>query len=203
MKGGAAMSGDDEETGPDNQSEEGDGPGPNLPSSPLDQLLKRFLERQGRGMPQPQMGKRVALGSGFIIDPQGYIVTNNHVVGEAGAVTVIFQDDSKHPAKIVGRDPKTDLALLKIETTQPLPFVAWGDSDAAKIGDGILAIGNPFGLGGTVTTGIISARGRDIHSGPFDDYLQLDAPINRGNSGGPTFNHQGQVIRINTASQPP
>src|SRR5260221_3353758 len=200
MKGDAAMSDDDEETGPDNQSDNRNGRGPNFPQSPFDQLLRRFFEQQGRGgMPKPQIGKRVALGSGFIIDPQGYIATNNHVGGEAGTVTVIFQDDTKHPAKIVGRDAMTDLALLKIDTDQPLPFVTWGDSDAAKIGDWILAIGNPFGLGGTVTTGIISARGRDIHSGPFDDFLQLDAAINRGNSGGPTFTQQGQVIGINTA----
>ena len=213
MKGDAAMSSDDEEASPGSMPG-GNGGMPNFPSSPFDEMLKRFFDQQGRGpgngpgmgpgMPQrPQTGNRVALGSGFIIDPQGYVVTNNHVVGEAGTVTVIFQDDSKHPAKIVGRDPKTDLALLKIETSKPLPFVAWGDSDAAKIGDWILAIGNPFGLGGTVTTGIISARGRDIHSGPFDDYLQLDAPINRGNSGGPTFNQQGQVIGINTAIYSP
>ncbi len=201
MKGDAAVGGDDEDSGPDS----GPDAGPNFPPSPFDQLLKRFFEQQGRGMPQrPQLGKRVALGSGFIIDPQGYVVTNNHVVGEAGgSVTVIFQDDSKHPAKIIGRDAKTDLALLKIDTDQPLPFVTWGDSDAAKVGDWILAIGNPFGLGGTVTTGIISARGRDIHSGPFDDFLQLDAAINRGNSGGPTFTQQGQVIGINTAIYSP
>src|SRR6266446_984162 len=209
MKGDAAMSSDDEEASPGSMPG-GNGGIPNFPSSPFDEMLKRFFDQQGRGpgngpgMPQrPQTGNRVALGSGFIIDPQGYVVTNNHVVGESGTVTVIFQDDTKHPAKIVGRDPKTDLALLKIETSKPLPFVAWGDSDAAKIGDWILAIGNPFGLGGTVTTGIISARGRDIHSGPFDDYLQLDAPINRGNSGGPTFNQQGQVIGINTAIYSP
>jgi serine protease Do len=200
-KGDAAMSGDDEDS-PD--SGPGNGPMPNFPPSPFDQLLKRFFEQQGRGPVPPQLGKRVALGSGFIIDPQGYIVTNNHVVGEAGGtVTVIFQDDSKHAAKIIGRDAKTDLALLKIDTDKPLPYVTWGDSDAAKVGDWILAIGNPFGLGGTVTTGIISARGRDIHSGPFDDFLQLDAPINRGNSGGPTFNQQGQVIGINTAIYSP
>src|SRR5258707_7514341 len=204
MRGDAAMSGDDEETGHDNQSDNGNGPGPNCPQSRFDQLLNRFFEQQGRGgMPQPQTGKRVALGSGFIIDPQGYIVTNNHVAGEAGTVTVSFQDDTKHPAKIVGRDAMTDLALLKIDTDKPLPFVTWGDSDAAKIGDWILAIGNPFGLGGTVTTGIISARGRDIHAGPFDDFLQLDAAINRGNSGGPTFTQQGQVIGINTAIYSP
>jgi len=203
MKGDAAMGGDDEESGPDNQSDNGGAP--NFPASPFDELLKKFFEQQGRGpnMQRPQIGKRVALGSGFIIDPQGYVVTNNHVVGESGTVTVIFQDDSKHPAKIIGRDAKTDLALLKIDTDKPLPFVTWGDSDAAKVGDWILAIGNPFGLGGTVTTGIISARGRDIHAGPFDDFLQLDAAINRGNSGGPTFTQQGQVIGINTAIYSP
>src|SRR5258708_6189270 len=197
----AAMGGDDQESGPDS------GPGGAFPPSPFDQFLKRFFEQQqGRGpnVPRPpQAGQHVALGSGFIIDPQGYVVTNNHVVGEAGAITVIFQDDTKHPAKIIGRDPKTDLALLKIETSKPLPYVSWGDSDAARVGDWIMAVGNPFGLGGSVTTGIISARGRDIHSGPFDDFLQLDAPINRGNSGGPTFNQQGQVIGINTAIYSP
>ncbi len=121
----------------------------------------------------------------------------------ADKVTVIFQDDSKHPAKVVGRDPKTDLALLKIDAPQPLPYVAWGDSDAAQVGDWVLAVGNPFGLGGTVSSGIISARGRDIHSGPYDDFLQIDASINRGNSGGPTFNLDGQVIGINTAIYSP
>jgi serine protease Do len=198
---------DDQDAMP--QRDEQDNPGgdaaPNFPASPFDQFLKRFFDQQqpGHGQNRPQVGKRVALGSGFIIDPQGYVVTNNHVVGEAASVTVVFQDDTKHPAKIVGRDPKTDLALLKIDTDKPLPFVTWGDSDQAKVGDWIIAVGNPFGLGGTVTTGIVSARGRDIHSGPFDDFLQLDAAINRGNSGGPTFNQQGQVIGINTAIYSP
>jgi serine protease Do len=183
------------------------GPSPDFPKSPFDELLRRFFDQQqgpnGRQQ-HPQLGERVALGSGFIIDPQGYVVTNNHVVGgNSGTVTVIFQDNSKHPAKIVGRDPKTDLALLKIETSKPLPYVTWGDSDAAKVGDWIIAVGNPFGLGGTVTTGIVSARGRDIHAGPFDDFLQLDAAINRGNSGGPTFNLTGQVVGINTAIYSP
>ncbi len=177
---------------------------PNFPPSPFDEFLRRFFEQQMPNMQAPPPNaKRVALGSGFIIDPQGYVVTNNHVVGESGTVTVIFQDNTKHPAKIVGRDPKTDLALLKIDTKKPLPYVTWGDSSVANVGDWIIAVGNPFGLGGTVTTGIISARGRDIHSGPFDDFLQLDAPINRGNSGGPTFNMQGQVIGINTAIYSP
>ena len=146
---------------------------------------------------------RIALGSGFIIDPSGYVVTNSHVVGGASKVEVTLQDDSKYPAKIIGRDPKTDIALLKIKADKPLPYVTFGDTSTAQVGDWVMAVGNPFGLGGTVTTGIISARGRDIHSGPFDDFLQIDAPINRGNSGGPTFNLDGQVIGINTAIYSP
>ncbi len=135
--------------------------------------------------------QRIALGSGFIVDPSGYVVTNNHVVGDAAKVQVILQDKTKYTAKIVGRDPKTDLAVLKIKADQPLPYVTFGDSSAAQVGDWVMAVGNPFGLGGTVTTGIISARGRDINEGPYDDFLQIDAPINRGNSGGPTFNLEG------------
>ena len=144
-----------------------------------------------------------SLGSGFIIDPEGHIVTNNHVIGDAGKVEVILQDKSRYTAKIVGRDPKTDIAVLKIKADQPLPYVSFGDSSAAQVGDWVMAVGNPFGLGGTVTTGIISARGRDINEGPYDDFLQIDAPINRGNSGGPTFNLDGQVIGINTAIYSP
>jgi serine protease Do len=195
----------DEDATPGAFGQDDNGPSQGFPQSPFDEMMRRFFNQQGpNGQQAPQIGKRVALGSGFIIDPQGYVVTNNHVVGDnAGTVTVIFQDNSKHPAKIIGRDAKTDLALLKIETKTPLPYVGWGDSDMAKVGDWIIAVGNPFGLGGTVTTGIVSARGRDIHSGPFDDFLQLDAPINRGNSGGPTFNQQGQVIGINTAIYSP
>ena len=147
--------------------------------------------------------RRIALGSGFIVDPSGYVVTNSHVIGDAGKVEVTLQDNSKYTAKIVGRDPKTDIAVLKIKADKPLPYVTFGDSSAAQVGDWVMAVGNPFGLGGTVTTGIISARGRDIHSGPFDDFLQIDAPINRGNSGGPTFNLEGQVIGINTAIYSP
>ncbi len=145
----------------------------------------------------------MALGSGFIIDPSGYVVTNNHVVENADKVTVIFQDDSRHPAKIVGRDAKTDLALLKIDAPKPLPYLTWGDSNAENVGDWVLAVGNPFGLGGSVSPGFISARGRDIHAGPYDDFLQIDASINRGNSGGPTFNLNGQVVGINTAIYSP
>ncbi len=195
----------------DEQDMDSDGNGPHqgMPSSPFDEFLRKFFEQQGQGFPgmpmrpMPHPEQRMALGSGFIIDPAGYIVTNNHVVADADKVTVIFQDGSKHPAKVLGRDTKTDLALLKIDAKEPLPYVTWGDSNAAQVGDWVLAVGNPFGLGGTVSSGIISARGRDIHSGPYDDYLQLDAAINRGDSGGPTFNLNGQVIGINTAIYSP
>jgi serine protease Do len=185
-------------------------PSPGVPNSPFDEFLRRFYEQQGPGgqrhfFQQSPGGqaKRIALGSGFIIDPTGYVVTNSHVVGEAAKVEVTLQDKSKFAAKIVGRDPKTDIAVLKITSDKPLPYVSFGDSGAAQVGDWVMAVGNPFGLGGTVTTGIISARGRDIHSGPFDDFLQIDAPINRGNSGGPTFNLDGEVIGINTAIYSP
>ncbi len=182
-----------------------------FPNSPFDEMLRRFFDQQNPGgggqHPFPQNAgrpaQRIALGSGFIIDPSGYVVTNNHVVGDAGKVEVILQDKTKYTAKIVGRDPKTDLAVLKIKADQALPYVTFGDSSAAQVGDWVMAVGNPFGLGGTVTTGIISARGRDINEGPYDDFLQIDAPINRGNSGGPTFNLEGQVIGINTAIYSP
>jgi serine protease Do len=193
--------GDDEDSGP-NQ-----GLPQNFPPSPFDELLRRFFQQQqhqgqGQGFSAPH-GQMVALGSGFIIDPSGYIVTNNHVVDHADKVTVIFQDDSRHPAKVIGRDPKTDLALLKIDAKQPLPYVSWGDSGQSQVGDWVLAVGNPFGLGGTVSPGFISGRSRDIHEGPYDDFLQIDASINRGNSGGPDFNLNGQVIGINTAIYSP
>jgi serine protease Do len=191
------------------ESEPGN-PMPGFPNSPFDEFLRRFFEQQNPNgqhhlFPQIPGGQahRIALGSGFIIDPSGYVVTNNHVVGNAGKVEVTLQDNAKYPAKIIGRDPKTDIAVLKINADKPLPYVTFGDSSAAQVGDWVMAVGNPFGLGGTVTTGIISARGRDIHSGPFDDFLQIDAPINRGNSGGPTFNLEGQVIGINTAIYSP
>ena len=197
--------------GADTMAEEPDqGTSPDSPNSPFDEFLRRFFDQQNQNGQRhlfPQMpggqARRIALGSGFIIDPAGYVVTNSHVVGDASKVEVTFQDDSKYPAKIIGRDPKTDIALLKIKADKPLPYVSFGDSSSAQVGDWVMAVGNPFGLGGTVTTGIISARGRDIHSGPFDDFLQIDAPINRGNSGGPTFNLDGQVIGINTAIYSP
>ena len=176
------------------------------PGSPFEEFFREFMPRHGQGQGQGQKQrhrkpprKATSLGSGFIISPDGYIVTNNHVIMGADEVTVILHNDVNLKATIVGRDPKTDLALLKVETKKPLPAVRWGNSDAAEVGDWIIAIGNPFGLGGTVTAGIISARARVIQAGPYDDFIQTDAPINRGNSGGPMFNMQGQVIGINSA----
>jgi serine protease Do len=178
-----------------------------LPDDPQLAPFRDFLEQFNRGMMPPQGQGRggqpeqevYSLGSGFIIDAAGYVVTNNHVIDEADEVDVILQDDTKLRAKIIGRDSKTDLALLKVESKKPLPFVSFGDSDTQKVGDWIIAIGNPFGLGGSVSAGIISARSRSINSGPFDDFLQTDAAINRGNSGGPMFNMEGKVIGINSA----
>jgi serine protease Do len=162
----------------------------------LDQFFKEFFDRQRRNN-QPR--RMTSLGSGFIIDASGYIVTNNHVIAEADEVTVRLHDDTELKATIVGRDEKTDLALLKVDAKHPLPALEWGDSDTLRIGDWVLAIGNPFGLGGSVTAGIVSARSRDINAGPYDDFIQTDASINRGNSGGPLFNMDGEVIGINTA----
>ncbi len=167
------------------------------PGSPFDQFFHNF--RQHR-----KSGEEVkALGSGFIIDSTGYVVTNNHVIDSASDIVVTTNDGKDYPAKLIGADKKTDLALLKIDAGRPLPTVSFGDSDKARVGDWVMAVGNPFGLGGTVTTGVISARSRDIHSGPFDDFLQIDASINRGNSGGPTFNLAGDVIGINSAIYSP
>ncbi len=163
------------------------------PGSPFRDFFEEF---EGRREP-PRRG--TSLGSGFIIDSEGYVVTNNHVIEGAEEITVVLQNGEKYDAKLVGKDKKTDLALLKIETEHSLTALEWGDSDKARVGDWVVAIGNPLGLGGTVTAGIISARGRDIRSGPYDDYIQTDAPINRGNSGGPLFDVEGRVIGINTA----
>lgn len=172
--------------------------------SPFDELLRRFFEEQGISPQQPPQHEHdIALGSGFIIDPAGYIVTNGHVVANAEKVAVIFNDNTRLPATIIGQDSLTDLAVLKIDAPQALPYVTWGDSDAAEVGDWVLAVGNPFGLGNTLSIGIISARGRDLHAGPYDDFLQIDASINRGNSGGPTFDLNGRVIGINTAIYSP
>ncbi len=159
-----------------------------------------FLEDWFSGNNQPGFEEQQeSLGSGFIIDATGYIVTNNHVIEGAQRISVRLYNNKTYQAKLVGTDPKTDLALLKIESSQPLPFVPWGVSEDAKIGEWIMAIGNPFGLGGSVSIGIISASQRNIHDGPYDDYLQTDAAINKGNSGGPMFNVRGEVIGINTA----
>lgn len=169
------------------------------PGSPFEDFFKDFLERHGGGGQQKRT--QASLGSGFIIDAQkGLVVTNNHVVADADEVNIILQDNNTIPAKIIGTDSKTDLAVLQIPTDKyPLKSVVFGDSDAMRVGDPVIAIGNPFGLGGTVTSGIISARARNINAGPYDDFLQTDAAINRGNSGGPMFNLRGEVIGVNTA----
>jgi serine protease Do len=171
------------------------------PGSPLDRFFKQFGEGQDGDMPgmhphHPHLS--MAQGSGFFISPDGYIVTNNHVVDHATEVTVTTVDGKTMPAKVIGTDPKTDLALLKVKEGGNFPYVSFA-SEAPRVGDWVIAVGNPFGLGGTVTAGIVSARGRDIGSGPYDDFLQIDAPVNRGNSGGPTFNSEGQVVGVNTA----
>ena len=178
------------------------------PGSPFEEFFKDFFNRNnphggGQGRPQAESRKATSLGSGFIVDPAGYVVTNNHVIADADSITVILHDDTNLKAELVGRDTKTDIAVLKVKTDKPLVAAAWGDSDASRVGDWVLAIGNPFGLGGTVTAGILSARQRDINSGPYDDFLQTDASINRGNSGGPMFNMDGHVIGINTAIYSP
>jgi len=168
---------------------------PGSPFEGLPELFKRFQQFNEAPLQQ----KVSSLGSGFIIDASGYIVTNNHVVEKAEEISVILSDDTRLEAKVVGTDPKTDVAILKVESDKPLPAVKWGSSDDAEVGDWVIAIGNPFGLGGSVSAGIISARARDINAGPFDDFLQTDAAINRGNSGGPLFNIRGEVIGVNTA----
>ncbi len=194
------------------------------PGSPFEQFFRDFLDRnrppgQGQGpsqgqrrgerspapddQPSPGAGRAVSLGSGFIIDPAGYIVTNNHVIDGADEISVTLTDNTTLKAKLVGKDERVDLALLKVDTDHPLKAVSFGDSDTARVGDWVLAIGNPFGLGGSVTAGIVSARGRDIRQGPYDDFIQTDAAINRGNSGGPLFNMDGEVIGINTAIYSP
>jgi serine protease Do len=155
---------------------------------------KKFRDRM-RDHREQVMGA----GSGFVIDPAGYIVTNNHVVGHADKIVVSLSNGTELTAHVIGTDELTDIALIKVESTTPLPAVTWGDSRSVEVGDWILAAGNPFGLGSSVSAGIVSARGRDIGAGPFDDFLQIDAPINPGNSGGPTFNLEGQVVAVNTA----
>jgi serine protease Do len=166
------------------------------PGSPFEEFFREFWGRQ-RGAPAPRPVS--SLGSGFIIDASGLIVTNAHVIEGADAIRVILHDETTLDAEVVGTDAMTDIAVLRVDAPRGLPAARWGDSDQVRVGDWVMAIGNPFGLGGTVTTGILSARARDINQGPYDDYLQTDASINRGNSGGPLFNLQGEVIGINTA----
>ncbi|MDQ2804110.1 MAG: DegQ family serine endoprotease [Pseudomonadota bacterium] len=179
------------------------------PGSPFEQFFKDFMNRHhpgggGGGGDQPAPGRKMqSLGSGFIIEPSGLIVTNNHVIDGADEITVTLQDNTSLKAKVVGRDETGDIALLKVDAGKPLPALKFGDSSTMRVGDWVLAIGNPFGLGGTVTAGIVSARGRDIHEGPYDDFIQTDAPINRGNSGGPLFDMDGNVIGMNTAIYSP
>ena len=175
-------------------------------ANPFEDFFKEFYEQfRGKGLPQmpqaPQKEQKVtALGSGFIIDAaNGYIVTNNHVIKDADEIKVILHDNTSVDATLVGTDEKTDLAVLQIKTSVKLTEVKWGDSDTSRVGSWVLAIGNPFGLGGTVTAGIVSARQRDINAGPYDDFIQTDASINRGNSGGPMFNMKGEVVGVNTA----
>jgi serine protease Do len=180
--------------------EEGDDQSSPFPAgSPQAREFGRFF-----GMPN-QGGSHLvhALGSGFIVDSDGHVVTNNHVVKDATSIQVTLTDGRQLPAKVIGVDPKTDLAVLQVKSDTPLPHLALGDSDAVRVGDWVVAVGNPFGLGGTVTAGILSARGRHIGQGPYDDFLQIDAPINRGNSGGPLFAQDGTVIGVNTAIYSP
>jgi len=177
------------------------------PGSPFEEFFKEFLERNQQQNPNRRQRKATSLGSGFIIDTKkngdAYVITNNHVIADADEITVILHDNDRLKAELIGRDAKTDLAVLKIKSTKKMASVGFGNSDDARVGDWVVAIGNPFGLGGTVTAGIISARGRDIQSGPYDNFIQTDASINRGNSGGPLFNMDGKVIGINSAIYSP
>lgn len=171
------------------------------PGSPFEDFFEQFRNRQ-----QPESEERsrpLGIGSGFVISEDGYVVTNHHVVKDADEIVITLTDGEEYQAELVGSDTKTDLALLKLENASDLKYVVWGDDEQSRVGDWVVAIGNPFGLGGSASTGIISARGRDIRSGPYDNYIQVDAAINRGNSGGPLFNMRGEVIGINTAIYSP
>ena len=181
----------------DSAADDGDGAMPDGMPPGLKDFFDQFPQFKNR-MPDQQRGPSMAEGSGFLISADGYAVTNNHVVKDAEEVKVTFHDGEHYDAKAIGTDAKTDLALLKIDANKSFPFVKLAD-DEAKVGDWVMAVGNPFGLGGTVTAGIVSARGRDIGSGPYDDFLQIDASINKGNSGGPSFNLNGDVVGVNSA----
>ncbi len=191
-----------------------DSRGPDMPQfppgSPFEQFFKDFMERNrpngpNGGPPGRNQAPRRAqsLGSGFIVDASGIVITNNHVIDGADEINVILQDNTSLKATLIGRDERTDIAVLKVESDKPLPAVQFGDSDKSRVGDWVIAIGNPFGLGGSVTAGIVSARGRNIEQGPYDNFIQTDAAINKGNSGGPLFNMDGEVIGINTAIYSP
>jgi serine protease Do len=176
------------------------------PDSPFNDLFDEFFKRQnpngnkgGGGDAPPRSHRTSSLGSGFIIDPEGIVITNNHVIADANEITVILQDGQKLKAELLGKDPKVDVAVLRVKPDKPLKAVKFGESEKMRVGDWVMAVGDPFGLGGTVTAGIISARNRNIESGPYDNYIQTDAAINKGNSGGPLFNMAGEVIGINTA----
>jgi serine protease Do len=173
--------------------------GPQMPEGPFGEFFERFFKEMPR---MPENHRTQGAGSGVIISEDGYILTNNHVVEGAKEVTVTLADKEEYTAEVVGRDPKTDLAVVKIERKKPLPAAAMGDSQHLKVGDWVVAIGNPFGLSHTVTSGIVSAKGRVIGAGPYDDFIQTDASINPGNSGGPLFNMRGEVVGINTAIIP-
>jgi serine protease Do len=176
---------------------------PNIqPGSPFEEFFQEFFrERRGQGDQNRERTPRRtnSLGSGFVIDPEGIVVTNNHVIADADEITVVFNDGSKLKAELIGRDTKVDIALLRVKPPKPLKAVKFGDSEKLRLGEWVIAIGNPFMLGGSVTAGIVSARNRDINSGPYDNYIQTDAAINRGNSGGPLFNLDSEVIGVNTA----
>ena len=177
-------------------------PSPSPQGSPFDEFFGRFFD----GQPRPDRGadrEFSGMASGFIIDPEGYVVTNYHVIEDATQIVVTLNDGTRFDGKLVGHDEKTDLALVAINAEGPLPSVELGDSEAVRVGDWVVAIGNPFGFGSSASAGIVSARGRDLQAGPFDDFLQIDAPINSGNSGGPLFDLSGRVVGINTAIYSP
>ena len=177
------------------------GGGPQFqPGTPFDDLFEEFFKRRGQqGAEPPRQRRSNSLGSGFVIDSSGIVITNNHVIADANEVYVIFTNGQKLKAEVVGKDAKVDVAVLRVKPEKPLTAVKFADSDKARVGDWVMAVGNPFGLGGSVTAGIVSARNRNIDSGPYDNYIQTDAAINKGNSGGPLFNMDGDVIGINTA----
>lgn len=176
---------------------------PGLENLPRDHPLRRFFEpfREGtpRDAPQRRRIRPMSQGSGFFISGDGYVVTNNHVIEGGSEYTIVLEDSTELNAELVGTDPRTDLAVLKVDADRTFTYVAFADDNSVRVGDWVVAVGNPFGLGGTVTAGIVSARGREIGAGPYDDFIQIDAAVNRGNSGGPAFNPAGEVVGVNTA----